>query len=61
MVTKEKIQKDKKNTLEKIWEDITLPCLLESPSSWTATILNEKLWMRNAVFIGKFSTGFGPK
>jgi hypothetical protein len=61
MVTKDKIQKDK-NIPYKDKENIELPMkLLESPSSWTALVLNEKLWMRKALFIGKISTWLGLK
>jgi len=49
-----------KTYLRKDMEKIKLLIkLLELPSSWTALVLNEKLWMRKMVFIGKISTWLG--
>lgn len=47
MVTKNKLLK-KKNTLENHGEDRKSSEALELPSFWTATLLNEKFWMRKA-------------
>jgi len=57
MVTKDKLLKEintpykNKEKIEKL-----LLKLLKSPSSWTTIGMNKKLWMRNAVFIGRVST-----
>jgi len=61
MVTKDKIQKDK-TIPYKGKEKIELFLrFLESPCSWTTPVLNEKLWIRKVLFIGKVSTWFELK
>ena len=51
---------NKKHTLENQGEDRNSPEALKLPSSWTATALNEKLWMRkDGTYNESFYLGLG--